>query len=391
MLTHRLVILTVCALLSTAQPSAADSVADVLTFLITNQSIQTGSVDRDRAAAAATSRTISRALLVNLATLPVPTSSGGFVYRFNADLGTSERTSQTFGPLFVDRAETTGAGQVSVGVTFQHFRFDSLDNQRLRNGTLNTTANRLIDEAQPFDIDRLALAIDASVATIYGNIGLTDDLELGFAAPAVALHVDGSRVNVYRGQTFTQASAQATAIGLADLVVRGKYMVMGQGPSGLAAALDLRLPTGRQADLLGAGSASIAFSAIASLERGRFSLHTNTGVALGGLASEVRYRGALAAAATPRASVMMEVTGRWIDTPGHLATVAAPHPSLPGVETLRLVPEGSSLHTLNLVPGLKWNVADTWVLAASATIPLTSDGLTARLVPFVGLDYVFGR
>ena len=78
-------------LLAAATPSHAQSVADVLTFLVTNQSLQTGSFERDRDAAQATSETISRAVLANLATLPVTTSSGAFVYRLNSELGTVER------------------------------------------------------------------------------------------------------------------------------------------------------------------------------------------------------------------------------------------------------------------------------------------------------------
>ena len=73
----------------------ANGVSDVLTFLVTNQSVSTGSVERDREAALATSVTISRALRANLATLPVTSSSGAFVYRLNPELGTVERATQT--------------------------------------------------------------------------------------------------------------------------------------------------------------------------------------------------------------------------------------------------------------------------------------------------------
>jgi len=55
--------------------SAQQTVADVLTFLMTNQSISTGDFERDRAAALATSETISRALLASIATLPITSSS----------------------------------------------------------------------------------------------------------------------------------------------------------------------------------------------------------------------------------------------------------------------------------------------------------------------------
>src|SRR5438093_1143135 len=138
-----------------AAPARAQSVADVLTFLVTNQSVQTGSFERDRDAAQATSETISRALLANLATLPVTTSSGAFVYRLNPELGTVERSTQSFGPFFVERALTAGERQASVGMTFQHLRFKSLDGANLRDGSLITTADQFVDEAAPFDVDRL--------------------------------------------------------------------------------------------------------------------------------------------------------------------------------------------------------------------------------------------
>src|SRR5438067_10849573 len=181
---------TVVALMGSAATATAQTVADVLKFLVTNQSVQTGSVERDRDAAQATSDTISRALLANLATMPVPTSSGAFVYRLNPELGTVERATQSFGPFFVERAQTAGAGQSSFGLTFQHLHFNSLDGRNLRDGSLVTTANQFRDEAAPFDVDNLTLNIDASVATFYGNVGVTDRLEVGFAAPMVALFVD---------------------------------------------------------------------------------------------------------------------------------------------------------------------------------------------------------
>ncbi len=388
---HRAGVLAAAVLLISASSAAGQSVADALTFLVTNQSVSTGSVDRDRAAAQATSVTISRALLVNLATLPVTTSSGAFVYRLNPALGTVERATNSFGPFFTERAQTAGTHQASFGLTMQQLHFTSLDGRRLRDGSLVTTANQFTDERAPFDVDQLTLNIDASVATVYGNVGLSDRLEVGVAAPFVALTLDGARVNTYRGRAFTQATARARALGLADLVVRAKYTVFTEDASGLAATVDMRVPTGRQEDLLGTGSASVRFSAAGSLEQGRMSAHANSGVSIGGLAREVSYGGAVALAASGRVSVIGELLGRWIDSPGHIVTVAAPHPSLGGVETLRLTPDASSLHLVTLVPGVKWNLSDTWVLAANVSIPLTSGGLTAPFTPFVGLDYALGR
>jgi hypothetical protein len=387
----RLAIVAACYLLSSATPASAQSVSDVLTFLLTNQSVQTGSAARDRSAAQATSDTISRALLANLATLPVPTSSGAFTYRLNPELGTMERTSESFGPFFVQRAQSAGGGQASFGLTFQHLRFGSLDGRTLRDGSLVTTANQFTDEQAPFDVDQLRLDIDASIATLSGTVGVTDRVEVGFAAPMVSLRVDGSRINTYRGNAFTQATASAHAVGLADLVLRTKYTLYEETGSGVAAAVDVRLPTGRERDLLGAGSTSLKLSGIGSIESGRFSTHANAGISVGGLARELSYDGAVAMAATSRVTVIGELLGRWIDSPGHIVPVSAPDPSLAGVETTRLLPGASNLNMVTLVPGFKWNLSDTWVLAGNVSIPLTTAGLTAPLTPFVGLDYVLGR
>lgn len=374
-----------------AAADAQQSVSDVLTFLVTNQSVATGNPDRDRTAALATGNTISRALLANLATLPVSSSSGAFVYRLNPELGTVERATSNFGPFFVERALTAGQYQASFGLTFQQMRFSSLDGHNLRDGSLVTTANQFVDEAAPFDVDQLTLAINASVATFYGNFGLAPRLEVGFAVPMVRLQIDGSRQNIYRGRTFTQATASATAMGFADVVVRGKYTVYKDEGQGVAAAVDVRLPTGREQDLLGAGSTSIRFSGIGSVESGIVSGHANAGISVGGLAREIDYGGALGIAAATHVTVIGELLGRWIDTPSGIVPVSSINPNITGVQTIRLLPGSTGMNIITVVPGLKWNLTETWVLAVNASIPLTKAGLTAPFTPFVGLDYAFSR
>src|SRR4051795_5018151 len=225
--------LTIAGLCAAAAPAGAQTVTDVLGFLVTNQSVSTGSPERDREAAQATSTTISRALAANLATLPVTSSSGAFVYRLNPELGTVERATHSFGPFFTERASTAGRHQASFGLTMQQLHFTSLDGRNLRDGSLVTTANQFTDEAAPYEVDRLTLNIEPHVATLYGNVGITDRLDVGVAVPFVALTLDGSRIDTYRGRTFTQASASARAIGLADLVVRTKYTLVADQSNGL--------------------------------------------------------------------------------------------------------------------------------------------------------------
>jgi hypothetical protein len=387
---RRALLFSAASVMLHASAARAQSVSDVLTFLVTNQSIQTGNVARDRNAAQATSDTIGRALLANLATLPAPSTSGAFVYQLNPELGTMERVTQTFGPSFVERAQTVGRNQVSLGVAFQYLRFDSLDGLNLRDGSLVTTANKFVNESAPFDAEHLTLNIDANVATLYGTVGLTNKLDVSVLVPIVSLQVSGSRLDTYRGQTFLEATASSHAIGLADLIVRSKYEMYSSGSTGLAAAVDVRLPTGRQTDLLGAGTTSTKFSGIGSVENGRLSASANAGVTVGGIATEINYDGALAVAATPHVTIATELLGRWIDGLGGVVSTTTANPAIAGVQTIRLTPNADSLNMLTFVPGFKWNVSDTWVLAANVMIPLSNSGLTARVTPFIGLDYQLG-
>ena len=173
--------------------------------------------------------------------------------------------------------------------------------------------------------------------------------------------------------------------------MRTKYTLVDDRTGGLAAAVDVRLPTGRREDLLGSGSAALKFSGIGSIDRGRTAAHVNAGISVGGLTNEISYGTAVTYAATGRVSVIGELLGRWLDSPGHIVPVSAPHPRLNLVETVRLTPGASRLHIMTAVPGFKWNLTNTWVLAGNVSIPLTKGGLTAPFTPFIGLDYALGR
>jgi hypothetical protein len=206
--------------LASATTAAAQTPADVISFLVTNQSVQTGDFQRDQAAAAATRDTIARALLVNLSAVPIQTSSSGFAYRLDSELGTMRRVSDSFGTFFVERAAASGHGRFSLGVSGSAAGYDRLDGLALTDGSLVTTSNRFTDEAAPFDADTLTLRVSTKTMTLFAAYGVTDRLEVSGALPIVQLHVEGTRVNVYRGQSTVQALGSGDASGVADAAVR---------------------------------------------------------------------------------------------------------------------------------------------------------------------------
>src|SRR5439155_9684047 len=115
----------------------------------------------------------------------------------------------------------------------------------------------------------------------------------------------------------------ASAVGLADIVLRTKYTLFAHYGSGIAGAIDVRLPTGRQENLLGAGAASLKFTGIGSIENGPATLHVNGGYTVGGLARELSYGGAVAVAATSRLTISGELLRRHVAGLGHVVPTAA--------------------------------------------------------------------
>jgi len=69
----------------------------------------------------------STALVSQLVSVPLPSPGGGFTFEFDPSLGVFQRTTQSFGPILADRAETIGARRVSMGFALQRFTFDSVE------------------------------------------------------------------------------------------------------------------------------------------------------------------------------------------------------------------------------------------------------------------------
>src|SRR5205823_10516104 len=106
--------------------------------------------------------------------MPLASSSGGFVYRFNPSLGTVERASDSFGPFFSERALRNGRGHLSLGFTLQYASFKSLQGADLTSGTFPTNTARFANQLQPFSVDTLTLKLEEDGFTGFASYGVTD-------------------------------------------------------------------------------------------------------------------------------------------------------------------------------------------------------------------------
>jgi hypothetical protein len=387
----RLTALTfVCFLLFTAVDSEAQSILGQLATLLTEQRTS-GTFVPDPAAAAATTNTVASLFLVEVATLPTAASTGGFVYRLRPDLGLFERASNEFGPFFTERTLRNGPGQASMGITYQYASFGSLQGADLGAGTFPVNAARGTGAIDPFSVDTLTLDFVSRSVTPFFTYGVTDRIAVGASVPIVSIRFSGQRMRTVNGASSLQSRQSGAATGLGDIVVNGRYHLLGTDSRGLSVGADLRLPTGREEDLLGTEGMSSRMLAIGSWEEGQLAVHANGGVGVGGVSREVFWSTATTFAAASRVTVVGELMGRYLSELTRVRDVYQPHPVLPDVETMRWLPSDRGVHTMFIVTGAKWNVASSWLVNASLLFRISDVGLGSDVTPAISIDYAFER
>jgi hypothetical protein len=404
----------------------------------------------------------NKSMIAQLSTFPLGSSSGGFTYTFDASIGTFRRASNSFGPAFAERATTIGRGRFNAGITYQHTPYRTFEGQRLDDGsikfylrhqeccspgigggtggggggggggsgpTTNPNGTRL---SPPFEGDLIEAALSLKATTdtvaIFGNYGLADRWDVALVVPVVRVKLDATvRATIIRlstpreplTHTFEAGNPQAdertyseggTATGLGDVLVRTKYRFLSFTGGGLAAAVDVRLPTGDQEELLGAGTQVKGFL-VASGGMGRFSPHLNIGYTfvdgevgesgllaeLGGTApvpDELNYAMGMEFAPHPKLTLIGDVVGRTLRRAGRLDMVSKGFQYQDGPSVLTATfdefdPRAGSLNLLLGAVGAKFNPAGAWLLSANVLFPLTDAGLRSRVTTVVGLDFAF--
>ena len=373
------------------RPAHAQLLGSKLSTLLTEQRTTSPVFTPDPAAAAATRDTVAGLFAVELSTLPIASSTGGFVYKLNPALGLVERASDGFGPFFTERLLRNSKRQTAIGFSFQHSDFSALQGADLERGTFPTNAARLAGSAVPFSVDTLSLELSGMTTTIFASYGVTDRFAVGGAVPIANVRFKGTRIRTVNGTSTLQSTQAASASGLGDVSVQARYVLAGETLRGVSVGGDLRFPTGREEDLLGAGDAAARVLAIGSWEEGRLAAHANAGAGFGGASKEVFWSTATTFAAAPRVTIVGELMGRRLSELALVSDVYQPHSLVAGIETMRWLTSERGIHTVFLVGGAKWNVARSWLLNTSLLIRVTDAGLRARVTPWISIDYAFER
>ncbi len=207
-----------------------------------------------------------------------------------------------------ERALTLGRGNLLVGANVTDLHFENLRGISLEDLQVNVMQRDLPPAGPPLGnptIEQTYLAVttrmalDARVANLFFSYGVTDRLDLSVLVPVVHLSLSGfSEAQIVIGEGQDPAAgfsfggpagdprlrdfnevAPATATGLGDISLRGKYRVSGtESRWGLAFLGGLRLPTGKEEDFLGSPGTWVQGIGILSLDAGAgFTPHINSG------------------------------------------------------------------------------------------------------------------
>jgi hypothetical protein len=267
---------------------------------------------------------VNQQIASQVSTFPLGSSSGGFTYRYDPSLGTFTRSTQTFGPAFAERAATVGKQKLSMGMNYQHARYSTLDGRDLKNGDIKFyLLHQPLTPASFVEGDvveaALRMTLTSDTTVFYANYGITNSLDLGVAVPLERVKMDltyrakildfATKVtdptrhlfgNGSKTQDFT---ASGDAAGVGDVVVRAKYAFLRKEAGGLAAGLDLRLPTGDDRNMLGTGASQTELFLIGSAPRGRVVPHANLGYTFSsggaGVSNQFNYVGGVEFNSTP--------------------------------------------------------------------------------------------
>jgi len=280
-------------------------------------------------------------------------------------LGAIDSSMAPLGPIFLDHAQTLGAGKWNVNAVAMQSLGDSvLDGQGLDN--LGASSGRTIlkrtptGHGPPLEAVRLRYDLDLRLRALAIALsrGLTDDVDVSVLVPVVSSAIDCAVTAGGRS-----GAVHTGSVGVGDLDVRLKYALPTPKPFYGAATLDAVFPVGDKAQAHGTGDYWLMPAADFSLGNTRLEANVRLGAAVD--LSDAR-----------QSHAIYGVSGSALLWPRHLAAVveflgsSAFVPSLSVPDTQTLVLSHGSVGPGSLL-GVDWlDRLDRFNLAFGVRVPL---------------------
>lgn len=364
------------------------------------------------------------ALATQLASVPVPAPASGFTYTYDAALGVFNRTTESYGPILSERAETLGKKRASLGFSYQRFTFDRIEGLSLDAIPVVFTHDNPVAGTGRDDVVTTSnsIAVELSQLTTFFSYGVTDRVDLAVAIPVVTVDLKATSLATVRrigtvnpavhfffaptGDTFGlqqtfRRSGRATGIG--DILLRLKLEAVKKGSFGLALGVEGRAPTGDEKDLLGSGAVGLKpFLVLAASHRVasphlKLAYQWNGNSLLGGdvlagqegnLADQALVEAGVDLGLGKKLTLAVDVLGRRVIDGDRMAADtfrALDGRSLfPNVRFFR-----GSYNIVDGAVGLKANPGGNLLIDLNVLFKLNDSGLRDRVTPLFGIEYSF--
>ncbi len=365
----------------------------------------------------------SVALATQLLTVPFPSPASGYTYSFDESLGVFTRSTQSFGPILTERAETIGKGKFTFGFAYQRFKFDVIEGVDLETVPAVFTHDGFELGGGRADVVNSVnnIRADFSRFIAFFTYGITDHFDFSAAIPIVDASLSvTSQTQIIRVGTASNPAVHffgdgqgglgdsrefrvsGSASGLGDVLLRLKGSAPKSGPTRLGFLTDVRLPTGDEEDLLGSGAWGVKPLIVLSWELGRFSPHVNVGYQWNGeslLAGDIAsghkedmpdqflYAGGADIGVNKNFTFAVDVIGqKVVDAP---RLVMKTFTAANGSTFDQVGFERGSYFINDLSVGLKFKAGGSLLLDFNLLIRLDSAGLRSDFAPLVGFEYSF--
>lgn len=231
--------------------------------------------------------------------LPLASPTSGITFSWDPVAKVFAASTDSFGPILGERAETIGRHKLALGFSYQHFKFDSLDGINLNrlpavythqddsvDGPPGTTCSINAPNPSPSNTDGCGFVrdvvntnnrIDLKIHqyTTFITFGLTDRIDVSVAIP-----IENVRMGLFSNATIVNNSNSGdhifppsgncsapcfnssfsnvrNASGIGDIILRAKGTAWKGERAAVALGVDVRVPTGDKLNFLGSGAAGV--------------------------------------------------------------------------------------------------------------------------------------
>jgi hypothetical protein len=356
-------------------------------------------------------------VIANTAARSIPniTGSAGFTYRYNEQLDVFERTSDTLGPLFLERPDTLGRNKFNVNLSWTYVEFNQYDGQDLGNlqGSDPIVLRRTAG-GQPvgFAANTLQyrIGLQNNVSSLSLTYGILDDLDVNLLVPLISTSFE---VGVQSQQVATagpdgvfssdvgpalNGRTGGTAFGVGDILLRGKYRLPDLGYMRQALGLQFRLPSGDKANFQGTGDFEVspAYYVSTVIWGGHVEPYANVAVdanASDVAQSQARYGCGVDFDTIRSLNFNFSFLGRSEfsrEAPASDTSFLALAPDGSLVQQPLLGLNFSRQDFFDASIGFRWAVWERLMVFANAIVPLNTSGLrNDTAIPTVGVEGVF--